>query len=54
MEFNKNEIADDELLYRMIKRSYPDAFKDGEPQAALLWTKAVHRWIVTEKERKKI
>lgn len=39
MEFNKNEISDDELLYRMIKRSYPDAFKDGEPQAALFMDK---------------
>lgn len=39
MEFNKDEILDDEILYRIAKRSDPDAFKDGEPQAALFMDK---------------
>lgn len=30
-----NNIEDDELLYRMVKKSDPDSFIDGKPTAAL-------------------
>ena len=31
----KNNIEDSELLYRMVRKSDPDAFIDGKPTAAL-------------------
>ena len=30
-----NKIADEEILYRVVRESYPDAFIGGKPSAAL-------------------
>lgn len=32
---NENRIEDHEILYRVVKRSYPDAFINGKPSGAL-------------------
>ena len=32
---NENRIEDHEVLYRVVKHSYPDAFIDGKPTSAL-------------------
>ena len=49
-----NVIEEHEMLYRIVRNSYPDAFINNQPTAALFMIQKVYRLNEMEREQSEI